>query len=241
MKLSRILISGANSQIGSFLAKYYSAKGHPMYLLYHHKDDRIREMEHPRQSVDLRDYAATSEAITNFGTAIDVLIHCAAIRSSDALPLAETDPAVFKSIFDGNMLPAYNILRSVLPGMRNQGFGRVVLFSSDITRTGLRNGSAYAAAKAAIANLAKSASLECIADNVLINCVAPGPVESILEEDFSGDYLNFRKQYFQRHIENSASHLLITKAEISAAVDLLIDPRTSNLCGEEIFITGGKP
>lgn len=241
MKLPLICISGANSQIGSYLAKSYAAQGYPLYLLYHERDFRIKDMMHARRSVDLRDFQAVEQAVNARTEPIEVLIHCAALRSSDAKALADTDPELYRQIFDSNFYPAYHILRAVLPAMRAAGFGRIVLFASDITRSGLPRGSAYAAAKAAIANMAKSAATEVVADNVLINCVSPGPVDTNLAEDFSGAYLDFRKQYFARHIQNSASHALVSKEELKAVVDLLIDPRLRNICGEEIYLTGGKP
>jgi NAD(P)-dependent dehydrogenase (short-subunit alcohol dehydrogenase family) len=235
-----ICISGANSQIGSYLAESYAASGYPLFLLYHNKSNRIEHLSQPMHRVDLRDYAAVELAVKSCSKPIDVLIHCAAVRSHDSKALYETDPLLYRNIFDSNFYPAYHVLRAILPSMTGQRFGRVVLFASDITRSGLANGSAYSAAKAAIANLAKSSSLESIKHNVLINCVSPGPVDTDLEEDFEGAYLEFRKQYFASHINNSAANALISKEEIKAVVDLLIDPRLRNICGEEIFLTGGK-
>lgn len=240
MTLPTICITGANSQIGSFLAEGYAAIGYPLYLLYHNRSDRIEHLSQPRHSVDLRDYCAVETAFENSPVPIDVLIHCAAVRSHDSKALHKTDPLLYREIFDSNFYPAYHVLRAALPSMTAKGFGRVVLFASDITRSGLANGSAYAAAKAAIANLAKSSSLELIKHNVLINCVSPGPVDTNLEEDYDGAYLDFRKGYFARHIQNSAAKALITKEEIKAVVDMLIDPRLRNICGEEIYLTGGK-
>ena len=240
MKNTRICISGANSQIGSYLAKAYAAAGHPLILLYHKREERITGLDAPRFALDLLDYRAVQELLQSQPEEIDVLIHCAAVRSSDARPLADTDPQTFHAVFDANFYPAYNLLRAILPGMREQGFGRVVLFASDITRKGLPNGSAYAAAKAAIANMARSASLEMAGNNVLINCISPGPVDTDLSEDFSGQYLEFRKAYFARHIQKCASQALVTKQEIKAAVDLLISAEMRNMCGEEIFMNGGN-
>ncbi|MDD2596705.1 MAG: SDR family NAD(P)-dependent oxidoreductase [Candidatus Cloacimonetes bacterium] len=240
MKLPLICITGANSQIGSYLARHYSGLNYPLYLVYHERDERIRDIPGVKRKVDLRDFCDTSRCISSAPETIGVLIHCAAVRSSDAQPLADTDPGMFKEIFDANFFSAYNVLRAVLPPMRSAGFGRVVLFASDITRSGLANGSAYAAAKAAIANMARSAASESVGHNVLINCISPGPVDTNLEEDYSGDYLQFRKDYFTRHIQSSPSHSLVSKAEIRRVVDLLIDPVLRNLCSEEIFISGGK-
>ena len=86
----------------------------------------------------------------------------------------------------------------------------------------------------------KSAALECASANVLINTIAPAPVDTSLEEDFSGPYLIFRKAYFADHIAGSASKQLVCLAEIKQLADLLISEEVRSLCGEEIFLTGGK-
>lgn len=240
MAKSNILITGANAQVGSYLAQHYHALGYPLWLWYHQRDERIRHLDVPKSSLDLRDYQAIQAAYAEITEPIQVLIHCAAVRSSDAQPLADSDPATFRQVFDSNFYPAYYLLKTLLPSMRQAGFGRIIFFSSDVVRSGLANGSAYAASKAAIANMVKSAALENARYNVLINCLAPGPIESNLEEDYQGEYLEFRRAYFARHIENSHSGALISKAELLAAVDYLKHPDLRNMIGEEIFLTGGK-
>lgn len=240
MDKSNILITGANSQIGSYLAQHYHALGHPLTLWYHQRDERIRHLDLPKSSLDLRDYDAVQTAFYQMQIPPQVLIHCAAVRSSDSQPLADTQPATFQKVFDSNFYPAYNLLKTVLPAMRQAEYGRIILFTSDVSRSGLAFGSAYAASKAAIANLAKSAALENARYNVLINCLAPGPVESNLAEDYTGEYLEFRRDYFQRHLQQSCSGVLISKAEICATVDYLIHPHLRNMIGEQIFLSGGK-
>jgi NAD(P)-dependent dehydrogenase (short-subunit alcohol dehydrogenase family) len=238
--MKKILISGANSQIGSFLADQYEKEGYELILLYHEKTQRIKSMASEKHCVDLRDFVQVNKLMTSIKSEIGSMIHCAAIRSEDAQALADTDPEVFKKVFDENFYPCYNLLRVMLPRMRKQSFGRIVLFSSDVTRSGLANGSAYAASKAAIANLAKSAALENAKHNVLINCIAPGPVDTVLEEDFRGSYLEFRKAYFAKHKADSASEKLVSRAEIKQVADFLISADVRTICGEEIFLTGGK-
>ena len=177
------MITGANSQIGSFLARQYETEGRDLILLYHKNDHRIKDLKSRKLAVDLRDLAALEKVVSKLKSEIDCLIHCSAIRSEDAQVLAETDPVQFKQVFDENFYPAYNVLRAILPQMLDRHFGRVILFSSEVTRSGLPNGSAYAASKAAIANMCKSAALECASANVLINTIAPAPVDTSLEED----------------------------------------------------------
>lgn len=238
--MKTIMITGANSQIGSFLARQYEAEGRDLVLLYHKNDHRIAKLKSRKLAIDLRDLKALEKLVSKLKIEIDCLIHCSAVRSEDAQALAETDPLQFKQVFDENFYPAYNVLRAILPQMMDRHFGRVILFSSEVTRSGLPHGSAYAASKAAIANMCKSAALECASANVLINTIAPAPVDTALEEDFSGPYLIFRKAYFADHIAGSASKQLVSIAEIKQLADLLISEEIRSLCGEEIFLTGGK-
>lgn len=238
--MSKIVITAANSQIGSFLAKEYLKEGKELVLFYHNNTQRIKGLKAETYRVDLCDLGAVKAAFDMIEGEIDAVIHCAAIRSEDAMPLSDTDADVFARVFNENFYPAYNVLRAILPKMKKRGFGRVVLFGSEVSKDGLINGSAYAASKAAIVNLAKSASRENAKYNVLINSISPGPVFTNLEEDYEGEYLKFRKKYFNDHRLKCASGELITVQEIKLVADLMINKELRNMCGEEIFLTGGK-
>jgi len=243
--MKQIMITGANGQLGSFLAKNYYQEGYRLVLLYHRRTDRIdgllAKSEVLAERIDLSDYAGLNGLMANRKVYPDVLIHCASLRSSDAKALTETDPAMFKSVIETNLLSAYHVLRAVLPEMQEKGFGRVILMGSNVTRSGLAQGSAYAAAKAAIVNLGKSVARELAKANVLINSVSPAPVETDLEADYQGEYLEFRKAYFAEYLNNVPSGKLVTKLELKKVIDLLISDEIANLTGQEIFIEGGMP
>ncbi len=242
-----ILITGANGQIGSFLARSYHSEGYHLVMLYHERSDRLKSFENDDkcylEAVDLTDFEAVQTAIANsfvrFGQSPDVVIHCAAVRSYDAMALAQGDPDTFKEVLDINIHSAYHILKTTLPAMLDKQYGRIVMFGSDVSRKGLKNGSAYAAAKAAIISLVQSTALEAIGTNVAINAISPAPVETILEEDYKGDYLEFRRSYFSNYLNSHPGAKLIAKAEIKRVVDLLISPDMSCLSGQEIFLKGG--
>lgn len=245
--MRQILISGANSQIGSYLAKEYYKEGYKLVLLYHKRKERISELfdkdgifSYP---VDLCNSEAVKEAVLRaeqfLHQSSDTLIHCAAIRSSDALSLYQTEPMQFANVLSTNMMSAYNILRWTLPSMQENAFGRVIIFGSDVSQKGLQNGSAYSASKAGIVNLVKSVALEMAKYNIVINAISPAPVETNLEEDYSGEYLNFRKRYFAEYLAQVPTGKLVTKEEIKKVTDLLIDENIKNLNGEEIIIDGG--
>ncbi len=235
-----LLISGANSQIGSFLARAYQAEGRELICLYHERKQRLEGIQAPLLQADLMNYHATEAILQQYLPRITQAIHCSAVRSEDHRALADTEPVIFHKVIEQNIYPAYHILRLLLPAMRAQAFGRIVLFSSDVSQTGLPMGSAYAAAKAAIANMAKSSAQENAGMDVLINSIAPGPVETAMEQDFSEEYLEFRRKYFSAHLQRTASGKLVTMEEIKLLTDMLISAKLRNLCGEELVINGGK-
>jgi len=245
--MRQILISGANSQIGSYLAKEYYRQGYKLVLLYHKRTERIDELFDKEcifsYPVDLCNSEAVKEAVLKAEQFLqqisDTVIHCAAIRSSDALPLYQTEPKQFANVLKTNMMSAYNILRWALPAMQENGFGRVVIMGSDVSQKGLKNGSAYSASKAGIVNIIKSVALEMAKYNILLNAVSPAPVETNLEEDYSGEYLNFRKRYFAEYLAQAPTGKLVTKEEIKKVIDLLIDESITTLNGQEIIIGGG--
>lgn len=237
--MKNILITAANSQVGSYLAKRYASEGHKLFLFYHQKKERIEDICAHKKQVDLIDLPALIAAIEELNTPLDALIHCAAVRSEDAKALGDTDPDTYKKVFESNFYPAYNVLRALIPQMQKFGKGRMVLFGSDVGQRGLVNGSAYAAAKAAIANMVKSAAKEYAKENILINCISPGPIETDNKADFTGDYLKFRQEYFRKHIEKSASKKLVQFSELKLLVDMLIDYDLKNLIGQDIIINGG--
>lgn len=245
--MSIILITGANGQVGSYLAHAYRQEGNKLILFYHKRTDRLSGFVNDEacytEAVDLGDFAQVMAAVNNackhFTAVPEVLIHCAALRSFDAMPLAASDPVVFTQVFQANSLGAYNILRAVLPNMQDNGFGRVVLLGSDVSRSGLPNGSAYAASKAAMINMMKSVAKECLSQNIRINAISPAPIDTKLEEDYSGAYLEFRKAYFAKYLSDNPGTRLVKFHEIKNVTDLLIKPEMQSLNAEELFLSGG--
>ncbi len=239
-----VLITGANGQTGSYLARHYLDKGASLVLLYHRRDDRIKALLSYTNvtaiAIDLCDEHALAQLLIPVigKTMPDTLIHCASVRSSDAKTLAETETQIWDSVFRTNVMGFYNICKVVLPLMQEKCFGRVVLMGSNVTQSGLASGSAYAASKAAMVNMLKSLALENAAHDIKLNAISPGPLETVLEEDYQGEYLEFRKNYFRAYLENSKTGKLTPLSEIAQICDMLISSKLQNLSGEEILVEG---
>lgn len=242
-----LIITGANGQVGSHLARSWAESRLPLLLLVHSGSERLEDLRSKPgiliKTCDLLDPDALSSSLEEACVALNAvrasLVHTAAVRSYDAKTLAEGEPEVWQEVFNTNVNMTCNVLRACLPGMLQERFGRIVLFGSNVALTGLNRGSAYAAAKAAIVNLARSVALETAPDNVLINAISPAPVETDLESDYEGEYLAFRQRYFAAYRAASPTGKLISQDEIRHLAELLLSPELANLNGQNILLDGG--
>ncbi len=242
-----VVITGANGQLGSYLAKAWAEGKQQLLLLFHQDTKRIDELRGLPgiclKSCNLLDLTALKTALEEgcqeLGAQPAGLVHCAAIRSSDAKTLAESDPKMFDEVFSSNVTMAYNAVRACLPGMLKREYGRILLLGSNVVQTGLPSGSAYSAAKAAIVNLVRSVALEAAPSNVLINAISPAPIETDLEADYQGEYLAFRQRYFETYKKMSPTGKLISLEELRLTVEFLLDSSLQNLTGQNIILDGG--
>ncbi len=242
-----LIITGANGQLGSYLARSWINSRQPLLLLHHQDSSRLDSLpasdEVVLESCDLCDLEALKNCVTsackNLRAVPAGLVHTAAVRSHDAETLASGSPGIFTDVFCTNVSMAYNVLKASLPGMLEHNFGRVVLFGSNVVLTGLYRGSAYAAAKSAIVNLVRSVALETAPHNVLINAISPAPVETDLESDFEGEYLAFRQRYFEAYRQLSPTGKLVSRSEIRHIAELLLSPELTNFTGQNLVIDGG--
>ena len=102
-------------------------------------------------------------------------------------PFVETDEAFWRRVVDVNYLGALRVTRRFLPGMLEQGWGRVVSTSSDAARVGSSLEAVYAGAKAGVIAFTKSLAREVATAGVTANAVCPGPTETPLLAGMVGE------------------------------------------------------
>ena len=133
----------------------------------------------------------------------------------------------------------YSALKIVLPIMKKNKFGRIVLFGSNVSRIGLKNGSAYAASKSAISSICRSVAMEEGANNIIINTISPGPIK-IDDSHFSEEYKIFREEYYKNELQNTPLKRTLEVKDVFGVTEFLLSDKNSFITGEEIFVTGGK-
>lgn len=127
---------------------------------------------------------------------INVLVNNAAVLlPGTAESLSEQE---FDQSFDVNVRGVWLLSRAVLPHMRNSGGGSIINIGSVLSMLGARNRVAYSASKGAVAAMTKAMALDHAAENIRVNCICPGIVETELVAKFNLDE-NARRQRVAMH------------------------------------------
>jgi NAD(P)-dependent dehydrogenase (short-subunit alcohol dehydrogenase family) len=141
-----VLISGASKGIGRALAERLAAQGHKVIGIA-----RTGDATFPGElrTVDLSDRDATSAALRDISSAtrIDAVVNNAGLVRPQTLEEVTLD--ALDAVLDVNLRTAIQLTQAALPGMRQQGWGRVINIAS-LVALGAVERTAYAAAKAAL-------------------------------------------------------------------------------------------
>ena len=172
------------------------------------------------------------QAIQERHQKVDILCSNAGIFPQAALDTMSEDE--WEEMIGINLRGAFFMTQAVLPGMRERGYGRIVLTSS-ITGplTGFPGWAHYGASKAGQLGFMRSAALECAADGITINAVMPGNVltEGLKEQ---GD------DYLRQMAESIPTRQLCEPQDIAYAVCFLASREARYITGQTLIVDGGQ-
>ncbi|MEV7805920.1 SDR family NAD(P)-dependent oxidoreductase [Microbispora sp. NPDC088329] len=183
-----VLVTGAGSGVGRALAQGFAREGATVVAAARSPEAleqtvKLIEAEGGRAAaitVDVTDSAAVArlvgEIVARFGR-LDVAVNNAGIfAAGTVVDMPEEDWA---RVLQVNTTGVFLALKHEIAAMRAQGSGVIVNIASNIGAHTRRAGlSAYAASKAAVSALTRTAALECIGDGIRINAVSPGPLDT---------------------------------------------------------------
>ena len=184
----RILISGAAGGIGSATARLCARQGAKLVLIDIVGKQQIRdrvgaEIADPAEiyTVDTGSRQEVTALSKQIGSVYG-LIDTAAIAPHDDW-MAEDWEEALDRVIRANIKGPINLARAFLPGMKAAGEGRIVLCGSVAGwMGGLRTGPHYAFSKGGIHAFVRWLSRQGAPHNVLVNGIAPGPVETAMTE-----------------------------------------------------------
>ncbi|MBI3947087.1 MAG: SDR family oxidoreductase [Armatimonadetes bacterium] len=185
----RVLVTGASTGIGAATAKVFGAAGAIVGVHYHRSEAAARQVAADIQAKgaraillrgDLMQEAACSDTVNGFAEeagGLDVLVNNAGgllLRK----PVLEYDTQAFNDTFLLNVTSAFLCSRAAIPHLQKAGGGSILFLSSIATRFGPPGVAPYAAAKAALNGFAMSLAREQAPDNIRVNAVAPGVIDT---------------------------------------------------------------
>lgn len=177
------IVTGGSSGIGLSIVKLFLAKRYQVFNL-----DIIPSSFGDFYHCDITNVKQVNDIITDIaqqGT-IDVLVSNAGIHFSGSIE--DTNEADLERVFNINVKGAYAAIKAVLPAMKTQQSGAIILMSSDQALIAKHNSFAYNLSKAALASMAKTTALDYAQFNIRANAVCPGTIETPLYHQAINNY-----------------------------------------------------
>ncbi|QXW01340.1 MULTISPECIES: SDR family NAD(P)-dependent oxidoreductase [Rhodococcus] len=226
------IITGAGQGIGRAIADGFAREGAITIATGRSMSDTSSEQTFSRR-LDVaceEDWACVvDEAIRTHGR-IDVLVNNAGIIAYEALHELTRD--AWEEVVATNQTGTWLGMRAVVPHMIEQGGGSIVNVSSIWGSAAVAGAHAYHATKGAVRNMSKSAAISYAENNIRVNSVHPGFVETPLTEAQAAPVNEF---VLSRTPMGRAG----TPEEIAHGVVFLASDESSFMTGSELVIDGG--
>lgn len=195
LKGKTALVTGAGSGIGRAIAVRLAAEGMNVGVLDINQAAAGETVEligktggkAVAQICDITDYESVRKAVATADNTLGpawLLVNNAGWDTP--MPFVKTTPEFWKKVVDINYHGPINMTHAVVTGMVQRKAGRIVFIASDAGRVGSSGEVVYSGCKGATIAFAKALARETARNNVLLNCVCPGPTNTPAMDAFVG-------------------------------------------------------
>ena len=225
------IVTSAAKSIGRAVAELLLANGCEVHVW----DANRADLPGARSFlVDITRPEDISRALAEFGNdqRIDILVNCAGYlgRMTDFQDHVRKD---WVRLLDVNLAGTMQVTQAVLPAMLRQRSGRIVNLGSLAGKEGLPGIAAYSAASAGIIAFTKALSREIAGQNVFVNCIAPGPIDTDMIRDLGAEAVD-------RMIRDSPVGRLGRPEEVAHLVAWLCTEASRFNTGAVFDMSGGR-
>jgi 3-oxoacyl-[acyl-carrier protein] reductase len=238
-----ILVTGGSRGIGEAIVRRFVAEGATVFFTYNSSPDKALALasELGIQAQALQADVANADSITALVKAIlehehnpqkriDVLVNNAGITKDGLLlRMSESD---WDAVIDTNLKGTFLMSKAVAKPMMSQRAGKIINIGSIVGITGNAGQVNYAASKAGLIGLTKSFAKELASRNILVNCVAPGYIDT----DMTAKMTDEQRTALQKNIPLGRT---AEAREIASVVAFLASDDASYITAQTIVVDGG--
>lgn len=241
-------ISGGGRGIGRAIALALAGDGADVAINYRRDADAAAETVRAIEALGRRAAAYAGDvaryedcesmaaaAVADLGH-VDILVHNAGVASRGA-SVVKTDPGEVHRLFDTHAYGAWSLAHLLIPSMRTQPRGDIVLISSAATMHMAANSGPYNMAKAAVEALASTLAKEERRNGIHVNVVAPGLVDTEMGRRLVKGALGVED--IRTMDATAAFGHVCTPEEISEVVRFLVSDAASYITGQRLGVDGG--
>ncbi len=231
-----MLVTGSSQGIGLSIAKYF-ANNFNVYITGRYKNKLEKLCTENNFAgfidIDLSDDNAAEMLYKRLNKNIDILINNAGVYQYSPIEKM-THKEIINSVMLNTIAP-FELMKHAVPCMKEQKWGRIINIGSISGVMGEANASLYSMTKASLTGLTKATALELALDNITVNIINPGWVDTDLinNENLERDFTK------EEIIETIPQRRYVLPEEIAKACEYLISDGARTVTGQCINICAG--
>jgi 3-oxoacyl-[acyl-carrier protein] reductase len=241
------LVTGGSRGIGAATVKMFAQAGADVVFSYHQNREAAAQVEQETRKHGTRiesfkaDLGKTEDARKLVEHArqrlgrLDILIANAGIWNHNDAPIEKLTEREWDDMIRVNLKSVYSTTHFAVPHMVAQGGGRIVTVASVAGQRGTPFHTHYAATKGAIISFTKGLALELARHNILVNCVAPGFVDTDIWKAAAKD-----KKKFKQWLASYPLKRVATPEEVAGPILFAVSDLATFVTAKVINVNGGS-